>query len=197
MSAGPTPTRKHLARRRGSLRPAEAVRRLAGSAATLAAGVVVGGPLLAAGTGTTAGTEPTMTAPSSESTDPQAVAEQRGRELRQARARERRATRRARLRWRQVRNLRASLGARLDGARAGLMCVHRYEGTWGDPNPPYWGGLQMDRGFQSTYAPAMVKRYGTANRWPAEAQLAAGVLAFYDGRGFGPWPNTSRTCGLR
>jgi hypothetical protein len=42
----------------------------------------------------------------------------------------------------------------------------------------------------------MVKRYGTANRWPAEAQLAAGVLAYYDGRGFGPWPNTSRMCGL-
>jgi len=31
------------------------------------------------------------------------------------------------------------------------LCIHHYEGAWNDPNPPYYGGLQMDLGFQRTY----------------------------------------------
>src|SRR5215471_18639237 len=31
------------------------------------------------------------------------------------------------------------------------MCIHRYEGSWTDPNAPFWGGLQMDESFQKAY----------------------------------------------
>lgn len=24
----------------------------------------------------------------------------------------------------------------------GLLCIHRHEGSWTDPNPPYYGGLR-------------------------------------------------------
>jgi hypothetical protein len=139
----------------------------------------------------------------SEVTDPPPVPEtvkkvmhEHDAELARERRAKRRAERKARLRLRQVRNLRAALRWKFGGVTSGLLCIHRYEGSWTDPNPPYFGGLQQDRSFMNTYAPAMVRRYGTADHWPAEAQLAAGVLAYYDARGFGPWPNTSRMCGL-
>ena len=35
--------------------------------------------------------------------------------------------------------------------KAGWLCIHRHEGPWNDPNAPYYGGLQMDIGFQRTY----------------------------------------------
>jgi hypothetical protein len=78
----------------------------------------------------------------------------------------------------------------------GLLCIHHYEGPWGIHNPPYDGGLQMDRSFQSTYGRTLLQRYGPAGNWPPEAQLAVGIVAFYSGRGYGPWPNTRRMCGL-
>jgi hypothetical protein len=129
--------------------------------------------------------------------DWQAIAVERQFELARERRRARRLRRQVRFRIRQVLNLRTALHWRPGGVTAGLGCIHRYEGSWRDPSAPYWGGLQMDRSFMARYAPVMVRRYGLADRWPIEAQLAAGVLAYYDGRGFGPWPNTSRLCGLR
>src|SRR5207245_1908215 len=30
-------------------------------------------------------------------------------------------------------------------------CIHRYEGSWTDAGGLYYGGLQMDLGFQRTY----------------------------------------------
>ena len=109
----------------------------------------------------------------------------------------RRARRVLRVRLKQVRGLRLSLHAQLGAVNGALLCVHGHEGSWSDPADPYWGGLQMDRSFQMTYGRPLVQRFGWANRWPAEAQLAVGVVAFYAGRGYGPWPNTSRMCGLR
>jgi len=38
--------------------------------------------------------------------------------------------------------------------------------------------------------------YGTADHWPPAAQLAVGEIAVYSGRGFGPWPQTRKACGL-
>ena len=32
--------------------------------------------------------------------------------------------------------------------KAQWLCIHRYEGSWTDPGSPYYGGLQMDLGFQ-------------------------------------------------
>jgi resuscitation-promoting factor RpfA len=60
----------------------------------------------------------------------------------------------------------------------------------------YYGGLQMDVGFQSRYGSEFLRRYGTADRWPRWAQLQAAARAYRDGRGFTPWPNTARACGL-
>ena len=78
-----------------------------------------------------------------------------------------------------------------------FLCIHRYEGAW-DSNTGngYYGGLQMDRRFQSLYGSEYVARWGTADNWPAWAQLQVAVRAYQAGRGFYPWPNTARACGL-
>jgi Transglycosylase-like domain len=78
-----------------------------------------------------------------------------------------------------------------------LLCIHRFEGSW-DANTGngYYGGLQFDRAFQSQYGREFVNRFGTADNWPVWAQLQAAVRAYESGRGFTPWPNTARVCGL-
>ena len=76
------------------------------------------------------------------------------------------------------------------------LCIHRYEGAWNDPNPPYYGGLQMDLGFQRTYAARLLRRKGTADHWTPLEQMWAAERAHRSGRGFYPWPNTARSCGL-
>jgi hypothetical protein len=73
-------------------------------------------------------------------------------------------------------------------------CIHEHEGAWDDPNPPYWGGLQMDMAFMRSHGSEFLARWGTADRWPVWAQIAAAEDA-YKTRGFGPWPNTRRMCG--
>ena len=73
-------------------------------------------------------------------------------------------------------------------------CIHHYEGSWTDPNAPYWGGLQMDYSFQSAYGAWLLKHKGTANRWAPLAQIWAGVRAWRV-RGFAPWSNTAHACG--
>lgn len=79
----------------------------------------------------------------------------------------------------------------------GWLCIHSYEGSWTDSGDPYWGGLQMDRGFMDTYGKDFQKRFhGLANVWPVWAQMAAAERAYSSGRGYGPWPNTARYCGL-
>jgi hypothetical protein len=76
------------------------------------------------------------------------------------------------------------------------LCIHRYEGSWTDPNAPYYGGLQMDLSFQRTYAPGLLRRKGTADHWTPLEQMWAAERAHRSGRGFYPWPNTARYCGL-
>lgn len=76
------------------------------------------------------------------------------------------------------------------------LCIHRFEGGWSDSNDPYWGGLQMDRGFMRTYAPAELLRRGWANRWTPVEQMWVAERAHRSGRGYSPWPNTARYCGL-
>lgn len=78
-----------------------------------------------------------------------------------------------------------------------FMCIHSFEGSWQDPNAPYYGGLQMDEGFQRSYGREFYDKFGTADKWPISVQLAVGIKAYLSGRGFGPWPNTARYCGLR
>lgn len=79
------------------------------------------------------------------------------------------------------------------------LCIHRQEGSWHDPHPPYWGGLQMGMWFMRTYAPWHLRRYGTADRWPPAMQVRVAERAFrregYSVRWLlGQWPNTAPAC---
>lgn len=106
------------------------------------------------------------------------------------------------------------LGARQERVRPGerplsqrirhydeLMCIASHEagpehGGWrANTGNGYYGGLQMDRGFQQTYAPGVYRAKGTADNWTREEQMRAAERAIAT-RGFTPWPNTARMCGL-
>jgi hypothetical protein len=76
------------------------------------------------------------------------------------------------------------------------LCIHRYEGSWRDSGDPYWGGLQMDRGFMAGYAPRYLLSRGLADRWSPLEQMWVAERAFRSGRGFWAWPNSARLCGL-
>ena len=83
----------------------------------------------------------------------------------------------------------------------GAQCIHGHEGSWDDPNGPYYGGLQMDWGFMSTYGTWLLENVGTADRWTPHQQLHVAYRAYrgwkgHAGRGWWPWPNTARRCGL-
>ena len=75
------------------------------------------------------------------------------------------------------------------------LCIHRYEGAWNDPDAPYYGGLQMDLGFQQAYGSYLLRTKGTADRWSPLEQMWVAERA-HTTRGFYPWPNTARLCGL-
>jgi hypothetical protein len=110
-------------------------------------------------------------------------------------------------RGRTIKRMRAVARARLalptghwlDGA---FLCIHHYEkhprqGWQTATGNGFHGGLQMDSSFQRTYGPAWaVRAFGQdAERWPATVQIAAAIHA-WTSRGFGPWPNTRKSCGL-
>jgi len=76
------------------------------------------------------------------------------------------------------------------------LCIHRYEGSWVDPNAPYYGGLQMDVSFQRTYGGPLFEEKGTADHWSPLEQMWVAERAHASGRGFYPWPNTARFCNL-
>jgi hypothetical protein len=80
--------------------------------------------------------------------------------------------------------------------QSGWLCIHRYEASWSDRDDPYWGGLQMDRGFMRRYAPRLLLRRGLANRWSPLEQMWVAERAHRSGRGYWPWANTARACGL-
>jgi hypothetical protein len=110
------------------------------------------------------------------------------------------------LRLWQRRSAAAALLVALHGSRerdvptwlaADFACIHRYEGAWtSNTGNGYYGGLQMDLAFQHRYGAEFLVRFGTADSWPAWAQVKAAVRAYASGRGFEPWPNTARSCGL-
>ncbi len=78
-----------------------------------------------------------------------------------------------------------------------FTCIHGFEGAWSsNTGNGYYGGLQMDLGFQNSYGPEFLARWGTADNWPAWAQIRAAIRAYQSGRGFTPWPNTAHFCGL-
>jgi hypothetical protein len=97
--------------------------------------------------------------------------------------------------WRS-RALRAKRRAHNPPHEYAWRCLQRHEGSWKDANDPYWGGLQMDRTFMRQYAPPHLLRRGWANTWSPVEQMWVAERALRAGRGFYPWPNTGRMCGL-
>ena len=75
------------------------------------------------------------------------------------------------------------------------LCIHHYEGAWNDVGGPYWGGLQMDLTFQEHYGSWLYRMKGTADHWTPLEQMWVAEKALQV-RGFWPWPNTARSCGL-
>lgn len=77
------------------------------------------------------------------------------------------------------------------------LCIHSHEGAWNaNTGNGYYGGLQMDISFQRTYGPELLRAKGTADNWTPFEQMMVAERAHRSGRGFGPWPNTARMCGL-
>lgn len=103
------------------------------------------------------------------------------------------------LRWQvrlwRTRHLAAQARAQHPPHASQWLCIHGYEGSWTDPGSPYYGGLQMDLGFQASYGADLLRRLGTADHWTPLQQMWVAEIA-YISRGFSPWPNTARYCGL-
>jgi hypothetical protein len=97
--------------------------------------------------------------------------------------------------WR-IRAERARFRAHHPPHLAEWRCIHRWEGSWTDPNSPYYGGLQMDLAFQRAYGLGLLRHKGTANHWAPYEQMWVAERALKAGRGFHPWPLTARRCGL-
>lgn len=77
-----------------------------------------------------------------------------------------------------------------------FLCIHRYEGAWtANTGNGYYGGLQMNMDFQRGYGPELLQAKGTANTWLPLEQIWVAERAWRV-RGFTPWPQTGRMCGL-
>lgn len=97
-------------------------------------------------------------------------------------------------------------------------CIYRYERDPGQgwatrTGNGYYGGLQMDISFQRAHGLDLLLQKGTANNWTDREQMMVAerarqgvrtslgengrVYTWQDeARGYNPWPNTARTCGL-
>ena len=74
------------------------------------------------------------------------------------------------------------------------MCIHGHEGADDDRPAPRRPAdeLRIHGGLRRRF---LLRRYGTADRWPPAAQVAVAERAFR-ARGFSPWPKTARACGV-
>lgn len=89
---------------------------------------------------------------------------------------------------------------------AAWLCIHSKEGDWQDGGNPFWGGVQMNWSFMHSYGADMLRKYGEphgfsgangwANPWTPAEQIMVARRARDSGRGYYPWPNTARACGL-
>ncbi len=85
--------------------------------------------------------------------------------------------------------------------RSGWLCIQRHErhptqGWSTRTGNGFYGGLQMDISFQRTYGADLLRTKGTADRWSPLEQMWVAERVYRSGRGFYPWPNTARYCGL-
>lgn len=102
------------------------------------------------------------------------------------------------LRERWTRTHPAAVAEHVIPYEAEFSCINRHEasGRW-DTNTGngYFGGLQMDLNFMAAYGGHLLRSKGTADNWTREEQIRTAARAV-PGRGFTPWPNTARMCGL-
>jgi hypothetical protein len=104
--------------------------------------------------------------------------------------------------WRWQRAAALADAARHPPHLAGWLCIQRHETAAPYPGwrtasgNGYYGGLQLDRGFQATYGGWLYRSKGTAEHWTPLEQMWTAEFAHAHGRGFGPWPHTARACGL-
>ena len=101
----------------------------------------------------------------------------------------------------QRRAARAERQAKNPPHRAQWLCIHRYErhpaqGWARTPATATTAGCRWTSRFQRAYGPELLRRKGTANSWTAVEQMWVAERAYRSGRGFYPWPNTARYCGL-
>jgi hypothetical protein len=54
----------------------------------------------------------------------------------------------------------------------------------------------MDMSFMEAYGANLLRTKGTADHWTPLEQIWVAERAYRSGRGFYPWPNTARWCGL-
>lgn len=100
-----------------------------------------------------------------------------------------------RAKWRRFRR-RAHVRAHNPPHKSAWLCLQRYEASWTDTGAPYYGGLQMDWSFMSSYGGRLLRTKGPASNWTPLEQMWVAERAYRSGRGFSPWPNTARYCGL-
>lgn len=84
------------------------------------------------------------------------------------------------------------------GLKSDLLCIHSYEGSWTAYNAAgYYGGLQADWNFMRAYGRTFLRLHHgrDARFWSPTEQLHMAWKG-YKARGFSPWPNTARDCGL-
>ena len=68
-----------------------------------------------------------------------------------------------------------------------FLCIHHYEGAWDVEHRQRLLRRPADGpGFQGLYGADFIARWGTADHWPAWAQLQVAVRAYRAGRGFYP-----------
>jgi hypothetical protein len=104
--------------------------------------------------------------------------------------------------WRAERAAELAREARNPPHLAHWRCIQRHETA--APYPAwrtasgngYYGGLQLDRGFQITYGRWLYRSKGTADKWTPLEQIWTAEFAHSSGRGFAPWPRTARACGV-
>lgn len=79
---------------------------------------------------------------------------------------------------------------------SGARCVADGEGAWSSATGNgYFGRFQADLNFQAAYGGNWLRRYGTANYWLPRYQTNMAWRG-WNARGWQPWPNTARACGL-
>ncbi len=103
----------------------------------------------------------------------------------------------AMLRYWRKRAAKARYAARHPKRLQAWLCIHRREGSWSaNTGNGYYGGLQMDISFQRAYGHRLLRTKGRAHKWLPLEQIWVAERAYRTGRGFYPWPNTARACGL-